>query len=231
MTPRLPLLAALAIATASPADAATRTFTITGFDRIRVDGPYRVKLATGVAPFARAEGSAAALEAVSLDVEGRTLIIRRKSAAHSNRAQRPGPVAISVGTHELAAAWLNGAGGLAIDKVKGQRFDLAVSGSGSAEVGALAVDRLNLSVSGTAKVALGGAAESANLSIRGASSVDASALTAKSASIATSGAATVSLTASDTARVESSGLATIALAGEPACTISPASSAEISGCR
>ena len=44
------LIAATAIA--SPASAATRNFGITGFEKIRVDGPYKVILTTGVAPFA-----------------------------------------------------------------------------------------------------------------------------------------------------------------------------------
>ena len=51
-----PPLVALAtlVARAAPADAATRNFGVSGFDRIRVDGPFRVRLATGVAPFASA---------------------------------------------------------------------------------------------------------------------------------------------------------------------------------
>ena len=42
----------LALVLGAPGDAATRNFGITGFTRIRVEGPYRVQLATGVAPFA-----------------------------------------------------------------------------------------------------------------------------------------------------------------------------------
>ena len=65
-----------------PADAATRNFGVSGFDRIRVDGPFRVKLATGVAPFATATAnSAGALDGLAIDVQGRTLVVRsnRKS--------------------------------------------------------------------------------------------------------------------------------------------------------
>ena len=74
----------------------------------------RFALTTGVAPFASASGSAAALDRVAIDVQGRTLVV------HSNRSswggypgEATGPVEISIGTHELSAAWLNGSGSLA----------------------------------------------------------------------------------------------------------------------
>lgn len=228
----LPALAFIVLVLGSPADAAARNFTVTGFDRIRVDGPFRVKLTTGVAPFASADGSAAALDAVSLEVQGRTLIVRRNASVWSNNPSRPpGPVTISVGTHDLTAAWINGAGGVAIDRVKGQSFELVVSGSGGAEVGTLSVDRLRVSISGSASVRLGGAAEAATFFVRGPSMVDAASLTAKAASIAAEGSSTIKLTATDTAKVDANGLATIELAGRPACTIRHTSSAEVSGCR
>ena len=74
------LLAALcALLAAAPADAATRNFAITSFDRVRIDGPYKVQLATGIAPFASATGSAQALDGLAVDVQGRTLVV------HTNR--------------------------------------------------------------------------------------------------------------------------------------------------
>ena len=226
----LSAFAALALLSA-PAEAATRNYTVTNFDRVRVDGPYRVELKTGVAPFAKADGSPAALDAVSIEVHGRTLIVRRNSSVSSGSGQPAGVVTISVGTHELSAAWLNGSGGLRIDAVKGQAFDLAVNGSGAAEVGRLSVDKLDVSVSGSAHVGLGGTAQAGTFSARGSSGIDAQALTVKAASIASSGPTTVRLTASETAKVHASGLAVVELSGKPACTIRPTSSAEVLGCR
>ena len=213
----------------APAEAATRNFTVTSFDRIRVDGPYRVKLATGVAPFASASGPAAALDALSLEVEGRTLIIRRKSARVGSAASAP--LSISAGTHELAAAWLNGSGGLAIDSVKGQAFQLSVTGSGAAEVGKLSVDRLRVSVTGSAAVGLGGTAQTASFSLSGPASLQGAALSTKSATISAEGPATLRLTTTEAAKVNAEGLALVEFSGSPACTIRPTSSAEIHGCR
>lgn len=228
---RLPLLGLAALVSfAAPAAAATRTFTVTGFEKIRVEGPYRVKLVTGVSPFASASGSATALDAVSVEVQGRTLIVRRKSAK-TNDGSSSGPVVISAGTHELTSAWLNGSGGLAIDAVKAQTFTLGVSGSGAAEVGKLSVDRLHVSISGSAAVALGGAAEAASFSVSGPSSLQAVDLSTKAAKIIAQGASTVRLTATEAAEVTAKGLAIVELSGSPACTIRPTSSADVQGCR
>ena len=78
---RRTLLAAALLCTAVPAGAAQRSFSVTSFDRIRVDGPYSVRLSTGVAPYARATGSSRALDSISVRVEGRTLTIRRDPSA------------------------------------------------------------------------------------------------------------------------------------------------------
>ena len=38
-----------------PPSAATRNFGVTGFEKVRVEGPFKVTLTTGVAPFAQRE--------------------------------------------------------------------------------------------------------------------------------------------------------------------------------
>jgi hypothetical protein len=228
----LPILAVLAIA-AAPADAATRNFGVSGFDRIRVDGPFKVRLITGVAPFATASGgSAAALDSVAIDVQGRTLVV------HSNRSSwggypgdSKGPVEISIGTHELTAAWLNGAGSLAIDKVRGLSFDLSVQGAGSASIGSVAVDQLKVAISGTASATIAGTAPKVTMIVRGISALDASGLETKDAVIGAQGSATVRANVTNSVKIDTQGPATIELAGRPACTVKAAGSASVTGCR
>ena len=164
MTYRLPLLVFAALAASVPASAAERNFTVTGFDRIRIDGPYRVRLTTGVAPFAKASGSAAALNGVSIEVQGQTLIVRKNpSGWGSYPGEGPGPIEIAIGTHELSTAWLNGAGSLAIDKAKGQSFDLSVQGAGSiagsGNVRGQATGTADVSIMGSGDVTLTGGAK------------------------------------------------------------------------
>ena len=215
-----------------PSDAATRNFGVNGFDRIRVDGPYKVRLATGVAPFAAASGSPHALDGVAVEVQGRTLIV------HSNRSswggypgQDSGPVEISVGTHELTTAWLNGDGSLEIDKVGGLSFDVAIQGSGAVGIAQANVDQLRVAVAGAGSATLAGRASRMTAVVRGMSTLDAGRLETKDATIGAQGPATVAANVTNAATIDGSGVATITLTGNPACTAKLVGSASVSGCR
>src|SRR5260221_11490010 len=106
------------LAIAMTAAAANRNFGITSFTKIRVEGPFKVSLATDVAPFARATGSSAALDRVEVTVSGDTLVVSSSASSWGGyTGSDPGPVEVSLGTHDLSNAWLNGAGTLAIDRV------------------------------------------------------------------------------------------------------------------
>ena len=226
------LLAATLLAIAAPAAAATRNFGITDFQKVRVDGPYKVVLSTGVAPFARAIGSPAALDRVAIEVRGDTLVVHSGLDDWGGYpGQSVGPVQIELGTHDLSAAWLNGSGTLAIDRVKGLSFDLSVQGSGAGTISQAAVDQLNVSVVGTASARLAGQAAKVTAMIRGLSSFDASALAVKDATLGADGAATIAANISNSVTVNATGPATVRLSGGPSCTLRVTGSADVSGCR
>ena len=227
----LPLLLS-AIALAAPARAASRNFGIDGFDRIRVDGPFKVSLKTGVAPFATASGSSRGLDRVAIDVQGRTLVVRPGKATWGGYpGEEAGPVEISLGTHELSAAWLNGAGSLKIDKVKGLAFDLSVQGTGMVGIEQADVDQLKVSIGGTGNVALAGKSAKLTANVRGLSNLDAARLTAKDARIGAEGPSTVKANVTNEATITAAGVAEIALVGGPTCTSKLTGSASVSGCR
>jgi hypothetical protein len=222
----------LALAVSAPTQAATRNFGVSGFDRVRVDGPYRVTVTTGVAPFANASGSQVALDAVSIDVQGRTLIVHvSRSAWGGYPGKDSGPVEINIGTHDLSAAYLNGAGSLQIDKVKALSFELSAQGSGLATIGDADVDQLLVGVVGSASATLAGRAGKLTATVRGISSLDASGLAIKDATISAEGAATVKANITNAVKVDGTGPATITFTGNPACTTKLNGSASVSGCR
>jgi len=228
------LIAAFAAAalSATSAGAATRNFGITSFQKVRVEGPFRVTLHTGVAPYARAVGSQAALDRVDIDTSGNTLTIRNsRSAWGGYKGQDTGTVDIVLGTHELSSAWMSGSGTIAIDRVKGQTFDLAVNGSGGVEVGDARVDELTVNLAGTASARLAGQAGKATVLVRGVSSLAAGALNADNAVLTADGAATIEASVTDTVKVDASGPATVRLGGRPSCTLKVSGSAEVSGCK
>ena len=229
---RIFLLAAGIVMLAAPAGAATRNFGITGFEKVRVDGPFKVKLTTGVAPFATATGSPQALDRVAIEVRGNTLVVHSNLDSWGGYPGRDsGPVEISLGTHDLSAAWINGSGAIAIDRVKGLSFDLSVQGSGSGQIGQVNVDQLNVSVVGTASARLAGQAAKMTAVIRGISSLDAAALATKDATLGADGAATIAANVDNSVTVDATGPATVNIEGSPSCTLRVSGSASVSGCR
>lgn len=225
------LLAAVTLL-ASPAGAATRNFGVDGFDRIRVDGPFKVRLTTGVAPFAKVSGSPAAIDRVAIDTQGRTLVVHvSRSSWGGYPGSAHGPVEISVGSHELSAAWVNGSGSLDIDRVKGLKFELAVQGSGSTTIAKADVDDMRVTLFGNASATMSGRAAKLTASQRGLTSLNAPGLTIKDATIAAEGGSTTSAAVSNSAKVTATGTATVTLTGDPSCTVRANGSATVSGCR
>ena len=232
MIARLSVTFIAAALIASPAAAATRNFGIEGFDRIRVDGPFKVRLTTGVAPFAKATGSATAIDRVAIERQGRTLIVHlNRSSWGGYPGASPGPVEIALGTHELAAATVNGSGSLEINRIKGLKFDLAVQGSGGAAVAASDVDQLTVTLFGNASSTISGRAGKLTSTQRGITSLNAAGLTIKDATIGADGASTTTATVTNSAKVTASGTATVTLTGDPSCTVRANGSATVSGCR
>jgi hypothetical protein len=230
---RITLLASIAVAAlAQPADAATRNFGITSFEKVRVEGPFKVRLTTGVAPFASASGSPGAIDKVAIEMRGNTLLVHSSTSSWGGYpGQGTGPVEISLGTHDLNAAWLNGSGALAIDRIKGLSFDLSVQGSGAATIGRADVDQLSIAVVGTANATLAGRAGMVTAVVRGISNLDASNLATKDATIGAEGSATVAANVSNSVKVDGNGPVTMHFTGGPACTLRVGGSATVTGCK
>ena len=229
------LLIALIAALATwpfPAHSATRNFGVNSFERIRVDGPFNVRVTTGVAPFATVSGSSAAIDRVSIEIQGQTLIVSGNVSSWGGYPGKDaGPIEVRIGTHELEQARLNGSGLLSIDKAKGLSFTLSVQGSGSASIDRADVDQLSVATAGSGSTTISGKAGKLTAFVRGVSTFDASALAAKNAVIRADGPATVKAAVSNEATVQGSGTATIALTGNPACTKKLIGSATVSGCK
>lgn len=228
MNIRSALAVILALA-ATPATAAQRNFGVSGFNQIRVDGPYSVTVATGIAPFARASGSQSGIDQIAMRVEGTTLIIGQD---HNNsNGQSSGPVTIVVGTHELSRAAVNGVGSIAIDRARGLSFGLSVAGAGLGTIANVDVDQLRLAMSGSGSVKLTGRAPMFTAVVRGAGTLDASKLSVKDLTIIAEGPAMVIVTATNTAKVTAGGATAVTLQGKPSCTLKTVGSASVSGCR
>ena len=138
---------------------------------------------------------------------------------------------ISVGTHDLGTAYINGPGALSIDRVKGLSFEIAIQGSGMARIDQVNIDQLRVGLSGSGSARLAGKALKMTATVRGTSTLDAEGLAIKDAVIGAEGPATVRAVVSGTAKVDALGLASVALAGAPSCTVKAQGSSTVSGCK
>lgn len=226
------ILAVAVSALASHAAAATRNFGITSFEKVRVEGPFKVTVTTGVAPFARASGSPGAIDRVAIEMRGNTLVVHSNLDSWGGYPGRDaGPVEIFVGTHDLSSAWISGSGALAIDKAKGLSFDLSVQGSAAGAIGQANVDQLNVAVVGSGSASLAGQAAKMTAVVRGIGTLNAANLAVKDATLGAEGTSTIAANVSDSATVDGSGAISIQLTGHPACTLRVSGSASVSGCR
>ena len=235
MIDRLPILGLLLLASlpaVAAAPSTQRNFSINGFDRIRIDGPYQVDLKTNVAPFARARGAAVSLDNVSIKVEGRTLVVRSGGGGWGGYpGEGRGPITIEVGTHDLGAAYINGPGSLGIDRVKGLSFELSIQGAGTAHIDRVDVDQMKVGISGSGSSRLAGRVAKLTTTVRGTSSLDADGLQVKDAVIGAEGPSIVRTQVTNSAKVDANGLASVTLTGNPACTVKAQGSANVVGCK
>jgi hypothetical protein len=214
------MAAGAALLAAWPAAAAERGYTITSFDRVRVEGPFAVTVATGKAPSARASGSADALERVQLRVEGRTLIVRPNMSAWGGFPDREStPARISVSTQAVQTALLLGSGRLEVDRMKGARTVLTVEGSGRLAVGMLDADVASLAAAGSGGIEAAGRAKQASVIARGAAEVRAPELIVSDLTLTSETAGAVALHATRSARVTASGLGAVQVNGNAACEV------------
>ena len=209
------ILAGLAMA--PPAAAATRGYTITSFDSIRVDAPVTVTLVTGQGPSARAEGDQAMLDRLHVDVSGRTLSI---TADRLRSGEKGGGTAIvRVSTGMLDRVMLTGGGSISIDRLKGLRGQIVLGGNGDIAVGDVQLDRIDLMLAGGGRATLAGRTGVANIHVTGPGAVAAEDLRARQAEIGNDGPGNVALTAEVNARVVASGSGDVIVAGKAACTV------------
>jgi hypothetical protein len=216
----MPFLFAFA-ALAAPAAAAERRYSVTDFDRVQVDGPYEVTLTTGTASHATAVGDQAAIDRVAIDVQGRTLRVRPNPSAWGGYpGARTGTARIVLSTRDLRGATVIGAGSLAIDRARGLRFDLSLSGSGSLSVGSADADTMIVASLGSGAIRVGGKAKLLRLTVEGSGDFDGRGLVAEDAQVAAGTSGAVVVGAARTAKVTARGRGTVDILGTPSCTLS-----------
>jgi hypothetical protein len=217
---RIIAIAFAAIAGLSPASAAERRYTVTDFDRIKVEGPFQVALSTGRASSAVATGSPQAIDQVSIEVQSRTLRIGRNPNAWGGYpGKNAGPVKIEVSAHSLREAMVQGSGSVTVDKAKAMRFQASIMGSGRIGIGSLEADVLSLGLIGSGKLSIAGKVKELKATISGTGDLDAGLLNADEANIKADTAGLIDVGVKRAVKLVATGAGDVTITGDPACTV------------
>ena len=216
------LATALLLAAPTGVAAAERTVYVAGFDKLRVQGPFEVRVTTGHTPAATVAGAAGAIDGVEVQVEGTTLVVRsaaRRWEQQPRIAAPAAPAIVTLATQTLVSASVLGAGRLSIGRMKGDRLDLSVTGAGAITVGEIAADAANATVIGNGALTLAGRAGKVRLMTNGAGTIDAGALEAGDLVVRLDGPGATMARARFTASIVNAGLGQVTVAGQPKCTV------------
>ena len=215
-------LACALLLVSAPARAAERIYSVGSFDRIRVEGPFDVRLTTNASPGASAEGDPRATQDLDIRVEGTTLIVR---AGVSGWGEQPrlgaaGATVITVSTGMIRRATVIGGGKLTIaGPLRGQRIDLSLTGSGSLAASGIEADQLFVTLLGSGDVALAGKAAKVSLNTSGPGTIAAAPLVAGDLVLRLDGNGETHVTALHTADVTTTGIGAATVYGKPSCTV------------
>lgn len=214
------LLAPVALLLAPAAKADERTVMVTGFDGVRVEGPFAVDIATGTAATATISGDARAVDSVDVRVDDRILVVTVNSSAWGGwPGDTPERPRIAVATPRLQSVVLNGSGRVAVDRLRGQEVAVTLTGSGAIAIGEVDADDLRASLAGTGTIALAGDARRARFTASGAGSYDAADLMVGDLTVLAESGGDSSFRSRGTAAVTATGMGAISVAGTAPCDI------------
>ncbi|CAN5335682.1 hypothetical protein BH10PSE15_BH10PSE15_11480 [soil metagenome] len=216
---------------AAPAVAEQRSFAIGSFDRVRVDGPFRVIVTLGASPSGTAEGDTHAITDLDVRVDGSTLIVRAGMSGWGEQdvADRRAAPVVRVSTQAIRSIVTIGAAQVSVaGPFRGQRLDLLLTGSGTLAAPTVDADQLFATALGSGTMTLAGRAAKVRLTTSGTASIAAPGLVADDLTVRLDGNGAIDAQARYTAAVTTSGLGAVTVYGKPACTVNAVAGGPVS---
>ena len=225
-----PVLFLASAASPVPQASESTTVMLTGYERLRVDGPFLVKLVDGQPPRAVITGDRRAIDRVSVRNMGGQLVIGPRNQTFEGWSEAGGAVTVTVGARGLRGININGGGSVDVDRIAGQRIDLGVNGAGSLNIARLDADQLATTLTGTGAVRIkGGMTRTARFATYGAGSIDATGMRVNDLTVQSQSAGDSRFTARYTAQIATLGTGSVRVAGNAACLISGPGPASCTG--
>jgi hypothetical protein len=210
-----PLL--LLLGAAAPAD--ERVVMVTGFDRLRIDGPFVVEVAPGSAGVT-ISGDPVAIDQVGVRVQAGTLILNSGlNSWESATGKLAGGAHIRVTVPGLRVVQTNGGTKLRITEMRGGRLDISQNGDGRVEIGAVEAQDIGITLAGSGTIALGGTALHTRVRLYGASNLDASGFTTADAQLISGSSGTLVMTVRYNARINATSSGVVRVLGNAKCAV------------
>lgn len=200
--------------------AAERRYSINDFDEVRVVGSHVVDVQIGRATTVSASGAQQAIDAISVETQGRTLVIQTIQQSLSTwKPAAPGAVRVTVTVPQLKSVRLEGGGSINVAEVRGPQTTLSLTGSGTLTVARLSSDRSFVRLAGSGRLAVAGDVKNLDLNVKGPGDVAAEDLSVSDLRIQAAGSGRVVIKALRSADVKQNGATEITVTGTPACTV------------
>lgn len=223
------LLALPLVAAAVPTVAATRAFPVPAFVKLRVEGPYTVRVHTGARASVDARGPAARIDKLVVESRGDTLVISTDKgwSGHGMSWGNGDTVQVDIGVPMLETAELTGSGDVSVDTIRTSSFAALMTGSGNLSIARLATSRLRANVNGSGALSITGRTGRADASVQGSGRLRGSGLAVDLLTASVAGSGDISIGPTRVAKASVVGSGNISIAGRPSCTRSKVGSGEI----
>lgn len=211
----------LALTAASPAWAADRTVTVGSYEKVRVDGPFEVRIVTGASPGVKLTGDRELIERVAVQANGASLTVRLGNGGWGERfvSASAAPPVITLSTPRLTNLAIAAGARATANRLAGQQVAVSVHGAGSLTIDRLDADQFTASLLGSGALTVSGQANRARLVSDGTPTIDAAKLVVKDLDVQLSGLGETTAFARQTASVTSNGLGKVTVRGPATCTI------------
>lgn len=220
------LLAAALFSNAATAAPVTRSFPVSGFDKVSASGSEAITITTGKAVSVTATGDAEKLDQLRITVEGGTLRIDHKSnkdwSWNSNDRTR-----IAITMPALHGLHASGSGDIVADNGTGPAFEGRMSGSGDLKIAAINSPAVALHTSGSGGITAGGKCTTGSFSTSGSGDMDLAALACTNVDIKISGSGDIAARASGNANIRISGSGDVTITGGGRCTSRTSGSGDV----
>lgn len=212
-------LAPLLLLLAAGAAGDERVVMVTGFDRLRVDGPFTVEVVNG-SPGVTVSGDRAVIDAVGVRVEAGTLILNTGTQGWQSAGGKAASGAhIRVSGPGLRVVQTNGGTLLKIAELKNNRIDIALNGEGRIEVAKVDAQDLSVTMAGSGVVTLTGNALHLRVRLYGTSSLDAATLTSGDAVLVSGSSGALSVGVRYNAQVSATSSGAVRVIGNGKCKV------------